>query len=120
MPSSSVCSRGAHEIERCRRWLDRERAIVAPELVVALGAAAARSLFGRPVVISKMRGSGLGLAGFLRGGLPRAGRELVRARTVLAAIRQPRLPGGPKANDPPLAMFPVTYVRSRGLRYWNR
>src|SRR5580704_11688531 len=28
---------------------------------------------------------------------------------------QPRLPGGPKANDPPLAMFPVTFVRSRGL-----
>jgi uracil-DNA glycosylase family 4 len=57
IPSSSVCSRGAHEIERCRRWLDRERAIVAPELVLALGATAARSLFGRPVVISKMRGT---------------------------------------------------------------
>ena len=46
----------AYEIERCRWWLDRERAIVAPELVVALGASAARSLFGRPVVIGKMRG----------------------------------------------------------------
>jgi uracil-DNA glycosylase family protein len=46
----------AHEIERCRQWLDLERAIVKPALVVALGATAARSLFGRPVVISKMRG----------------------------------------------------------------
>jgi uracil-DNA glycosylase len=47
----------AYEIERCRWWLDHERAIVRPELVVALGATAARSLFGRPVVIAKMRGS---------------------------------------------------------------
>jgi uracil-DNA glycosylase family protein len=46
----------AYEIERCRWWLDYERAIVKPELVVALGATAARSLFGRPVTISKMRG----------------------------------------------------------------
>ena len=46
----------AYEIERCRWWLDRERAIVRPELIVALGASAARSLFERPVVISKTRG----------------------------------------------------------------
>jgi uracil-DNA glycosylase len=47
----------AYEIERCRWWLDRERAIVQPGLTVALGATAARSLFGRPVVIAKMRGA---------------------------------------------------------------
>ncbi len=47
----------AYEIERCRWWLDIERAIVKPELIVALGATAARSLFGRPVTISKMRGN---------------------------------------------------------------
>ena len=46
----------AYEIDRCRWWLDRERAIVKPALVVALGATAARSLFGRPVTIGKMRG----------------------------------------------------------------
>jgi uracil-DNA glycosylase family protein len=46
----------AYEIDRCRWWLDRERAIVKPDLLVALGATAARSLFGRPVAISKMRG----------------------------------------------------------------
>ena len=46
-----------YEIERCRWWQDIERAIVEPELIVALGATAARSLFGRPVTISKMRGN---------------------------------------------------------------
>ncbi len=46
-----------YEIERCRWWQDIERAIIEPELIVALGATAARSLFGRPIVISKMRGN---------------------------------------------------------------
>src|SRR6266508_6810932 len=46
----------AYEIERCRWWLDLERAIVKPELVVALGATAARSLLNRTVTISKIRG----------------------------------------------------------------
>ena len=36
----------AYEIERCKWWLDQERAIVQPELIVALGATAARSLMG--------------------------------------------------------------------------
>jgi len=46
----------AYEIDRCRWWLDRERAIVKPEIIVALGATAARGLLGRPVTISKSRG----------------------------------------------------------------
>jgi DNA polymerase len=46
----------AHEIERCRWWLDRERAIVKPRVVVALGATAVRSLFGRPLAIGNLRG----------------------------------------------------------------
>jgi DNA polymerase len=46
----------AHEIERCRWWLDQERAIVKPLALVALGATAARSLFGRAVTIDRMRG----------------------------------------------------------------
>jgi DNA polymerase len=46
----------AYEIDRCRWWLEREIAIVRPELVIALGATAARSLFGRPVAIGKSRG----------------------------------------------------------------
>jgi DNA polymerase len=46
----------AYEIERCRWWLEQERAIVKPVAIVALGATAARSLFGRVVTITSMRG----------------------------------------------------------------
>src|SRR5499425_576024 len=46
----------AYEIERCKWWLDQERAIVKPTAIVALGATAARSLFGRVVTIARMRG----------------------------------------------------------------
>jgi DNA polymerase len=47
----------AHEIERCKWWLDYELAIVRPKVVVALGATAARSLFDRPIPIEKSRGA---------------------------------------------------------------
>jgi len=46
----------AYEIERCRWWFEQERAIVKPMAIVALGATAARSLFGRVVTITSMRG----------------------------------------------------------------
>jgi uracil-DNA glycosylase family protein len=52
----------AYEIERCKWWLEHERAIVRPAALVALGASAARSLFGRAVTISKMRGASHRLA----------------------------------------------------------
>jgi uracil-DNA glycosylase family protein len=51
----------AHEIERCRWWLDKERALVKPALTVALGATAARSLIGKTVTIAKLRGKVLDL-----------------------------------------------------------
>lgn len=44
-----------YEIDRCKWWLDLELAIVKPAAIVALGATAARSLFGRPVPIEKSR-----------------------------------------------------------------
>jgi uracil-DNA glycosylase family protein len=46
----------AYEIERCRIWLDTERRLVRPAVVIALGATAARSLMGRPVTINQVRG----------------------------------------------------------------
>jgi DNA polymerase len=46
----------SYEIERCRWWLDNERAIVKPAAIIALGATAARSLFDRVVTIAKVRG----------------------------------------------------------------
>lgn len=53
----------AYEIERCRWWLDQEISLVDPDLIVALGATAARSLLGRSVVISRERGKVIGFAG---------------------------------------------------------
>jgi len=47
----------AHEIDRCRWWLDLERTIVRPKLLVALGATAAWSILGRSVTISSLRGA---------------------------------------------------------------
>jgi DNA polymerase len=52
----------AYEIDRCRWWVEQERAIVKPSAIVALGATAARSLFGRVVTIAKMRGQAHALA----------------------------------------------------------
>ena len=47
----------AGEIEACRWWLEQERAILRPTLTVALGASAARALFGRAVTIARVRGT---------------------------------------------------------------
>jgi DNA polymerase len=45
----------AYEVDRCKWWLDLELRIVKPTAIVALGATAARSLFGRPVPVEKSR-----------------------------------------------------------------
>jgi DNA polymerase len=50
-----------YEIERCKWWNDVERLIVKPQVVIALGATAARSLTGRTVTITKMRGTPIDL-----------------------------------------------------------
>ncbi len=47
----------AKEIDTCRWWIESERAIVRPKLVLAMGASAARGLLGRTVSISKVRGA---------------------------------------------------------------
>jgi DNA polymerase len=44
------------EIAACRWWLDGERAIVRPQLLLALGGSAARGLLGKAVSISRVRG----------------------------------------------------------------
>ena len=46
----------AKEIDICRWWLEGERDIVKPRLMLALGASAARGLLGKTVSISKARG----------------------------------------------------------------
>jgi len=52
----------AYEIDRCHWWLDYERAIIKPDVIVALGATAVRSISGRPLTINKIRGRVMPLA----------------------------------------------------------
>ena len=54
---------GAGEIEACRWWIGQERDIVKPQVTVALGATAARSIFGKVMTIGKSRGQALELPG---------------------------------------------------------
>src|SRR5688572_22173083 len=51
----------AGEITACRWWIEQERALIRPPLTVALGATAARSLIGKVVTITKVRGAPLTL-----------------------------------------------------------
>jgi uracil-DNA glycosylase family protein len=51
----------AGEIAACRWWIEHERELIRPPVTVALGATAARSLIGKVVTISKVRGEPLAL-----------------------------------------------------------
>jgi DNA polymerase len=53
----------AGEVVACRWWLDAERRLVRPKVVVALGATAALGVFGKPTPIGANRGQALPLAG---------------------------------------------------------
>src|SRR4051812_23245361 len=44
------------EIMACRWWIEQERSLIRPPVIVALGATAARSIFERVVTIGSMRG----------------------------------------------------------------
>uniref|UniRef100_UPI0025FB61C3 UdgX family uracil-DNA binding protein n=1 Tax=Brevundimonas sp. TaxID=1871086 RepID=UPI0025FB61C3 len=48
------------EIRACRPWVERELDLIKPDLVIAMGATAAQSLFGRAMPIGKNRGRVLG------------------------------------------------------------
>ncbi|MGF7154252.1 UdgX family uracil-DNA binding protein [Novosphingobium gossypii] len=51
----------AGEIDICRWWLDGERALIKPKVVLALGASSARGLLGRTPAIGRERGSAIAL-----------------------------------------------------------
>ena len=53
----------AGEIEACRWWIEQEQMLLQPKLTVALGATAARSLFGKTMTIGRERGRELALPG---------------------------------------------------------
>lgn len=46
----------AGEIEACRWWIEQEQLLLRPRVTVALGATAARSLFGKVMTIGRERG----------------------------------------------------------------
>jgi len=46
----------AGEIDTCRWWLDGERALVRPPVILALGASGARGVLGRTVSVGRERG----------------------------------------------------------------
>ena len=49
------------EIKACRQWYERELAAIKPDLVVAMGATAAQSVFGKITPINKNRGRPINL-----------------------------------------------------------
>jgi probable DNA metabolism protein len=53
----------AGEIDICRWWLDKERALVKPDLIVTLGASALRGVTGKSASIKSMRGDPVELEG---------------------------------------------------------
>jgi uracil-DNA glycosylase len=50
------CKPNAREVKACRPWLEAELEVVRPELLVALGATAAQSMFGPAFRVSVQRG----------------------------------------------------------------
>ena len=55
------------EIEACRFWLDHELDVVQPDVVVALGATAARALMHKALSINANRGRLIALPGAMKG-----------------------------------------------------
>jgi uracil-DNA glycosylase len=47
----------AGEIDICRWWVDSERELIEPKLILALGASAARGMLGKTVSVQKLRGT---------------------------------------------------------------
>jgi uracil-DNA glycosylase len=50
------------EIDHARWWLDRERGIIRPRLIIALGASAARGVLGKAMPVEKSRGQSFALS----------------------------------------------------------
>jgi DNA polymerase len=57
----------AGEVAACRWWLDSERRLVRPRVIVALGAVAAVSVLGKPTPIAEMRQHALQLPNHVQG-----------------------------------------------------
>lgn len=55
------------EVTACRWWLETERRIVRPRVIVAMGATAALAVFGRPLAIGKARQQAIPLPDQVKG-----------------------------------------------------
>ncbi|HEY4030751.1 MAG TPA: UdgX family uracil-DNA binding protein [Caulobacteraceae bacterium] len=55
------------EVLACRWWLDNERRLVRPRMILALGATAAFSMIGKPAPVMKMRGQVIQLEDQIQG-----------------------------------------------------
>lgn len=91
----------AGEVSACRWWLDAERRLVRPRVVVAMGATAALAVFGRPTSIGENRGRGLPLEGGAQAVVTyhpsfvlRAPDEAARDRTFAALVADLRFARG--------------------------
>ena len=90
------------EIDICRWWLDKERALVQPDLIVTLGASALRGVTGNSASITSMRG---------------AVHELEGGSKLIATIHPSfllRLPDRTRAAEE-RAMFVADLTRARKL-----
>ena len=76
------------EIGQCRWWLEQERELVDPRVVVALGASAAHALLGRRPTISRIRGEVLTLEGERRALVTVHPSYLLRIRGTEAKSRE--------------------------------
>ena len=88
----------AGEIHACRWWLDAERRLVRPRVIVALGATAALGVFGKPTPVVANRGKALQLPDQAQGVvtyhpsfLLRVPDEEVKAKAYAAFIRDLKL-----------------------------
>ena len=88
---------GAVEIEACFPWLEAEISVVAPRIVVALGATAAQALFGKTFRVTRDRGrlvpfalAPYALATLHPSSLLRAPDEATRQREILRFIEDLR------------------------------
>ena len=84
-------SPSAGEIDACRWWIDKERALIRPKVTLALGASAARSLFGRAMPVGRSRGRSLVAADGGRARVTVHPSYLLRLPDAAAAESQRRL-----------------------------
>ncbi len=104
-------SPGPQEVDACRWWLDAERRLVQPKVVVALGATAALSVFGRALPVLSNRGQPRLLSGRTQGLVTfhpafilRLPDDRARQETFGALVQDLKLAGdlcGVRANPPP-------------------